>query len=236
MPTGGASGQPGDGASTSIAAAPLTEQVYDTLHRWIVNGDLPPGYRLRVRDIAARVGTSVMPVRAAVHRLVQAGLVTHEPYKGATVRGLDLAELEQTYDVRIVLEAEAARLGADAADPTLVEGMERHWARLDAAAQRGDVMEALVEDENLLDLLYTATGNDTMREVIRGLWHRCRPYKVVWARTVAEPGDTHIWHYKPALIAAVRANDGHAAGAVIRESYTAARTTLAALLGARGHH
>lgn len=217
-------------ATRIVQAAPLSEQVYATLHGWIVNGDLPPGHRLRVRDIAERVGTSVMPVRLAVRRLVEVGLAEHEPYKGATVRGLDLDEIRQAYDVRIVLEAEAARLGAIAATPAVVARMDDHWARLDEAARRGDVIEALAHDEDMLDCLYDTTGNAVMSELIRGLWHRCRPYKIVWARSALAPGEPHIWHYKPALVAAARERDGAAAEAVIRDSYGDARATLVRLV------
>ena len=73
----------------AVIAAPLAHQVFDTLRGWIVNGQLQPGYRLRVRDVAAMVGTSVMPVREAIGRLVETGLAIHEPYKGARVRALD---------------------------------------------------------------------------------------------------------------------------------------------------
>jgi DNA-binding GntR family transcriptional regulator len=213
-----------------VHASPLTEQVYLTLHGWIANGQLPPGYRLRVRDIAERVGTSPMPVRLAVRRLVEVGLAEHEPYRGATVRGLDVDELRHAYDVRIALESEAARRGAECATPQVVAVMEEHWHKLDDAARRGDVVEALTHDEAMLECLYSTTGNTILCDIIRGLWHRCRPYKVLWARTAIAPGEPHIWQYKPALVEAARAQDGAAAEEVIRASYGAARATLVLLV------
>jgi DNA-binding GntR family transcriptional regulator len=220
-------------AMTRIAASPLTEQVYETLHAWIANGDLPPGYRLRVRDIAEQVGTSVMPVRLAVRRLVEVGLVVHEPYKGARVRGLDVNELKHAYDIRITLEAEAARVGAAHASPDVARQMDDHWRQLDAAARAGDVIEALAHDEAMLECLYASTRNEILVDIIRHLWHRCRPYKVLWARSALEPGDSHIWQYKPKLVEAARNQDGEAAAAVVRESYGAARSTLVRLVQAR---
>jgi DNA-binding GntR family transcriptional regulator len=47
----------------------LTDQVYAVLHEAIISGELPAGSRLRIRDLAAQVGTSVMPVREAIRRL-----------------------------------------------------------------------------------------------------------------------------------------------------------------------
>ena len=56
----------------------LTDQVYATLHAAIISGELPAGSRLRIRDLAEQVGTSVMPVREAIRRLEAEGLVTFE--------------------------------------------------------------------------------------------------------------------------------------------------------------
>jgi DNA-binding GntR family transcriptional regulator len=211
----------------------LTDQVYEAIHGWIVNGELPAGHRLRVRDLAERVGTSVMPVREAIRRLTEAGLVVHEPYKGASVRGLDLVELDHAYDVRILLEAEAARLGAEAADQRAIDHMQRHWSQLELAARRGDFTEALAQDEQLLERLYACSGNEIMQGVIRGLWHRCRPYRLLWARAAMTTEGTHLWRYKPALITAAVAKDGRAAETVIRESYGAAKQALAAMVSAQ---
>lgn len=213
----------------AVFAAPLAEQVFDTMREWIINGDLPPGYRLRVRDIAESVGTSVMPVRDAIRRLVESGLVVHEPYKGARVRELDVAELEHTYDVRTLLEGECARLGALAAPPAVADAMEEHWAELERAAHAGNISEALRQDEEMLGALYTASGNDVLVDLIRGLWDKCRPYKIVWA-SQDKNHDARIWHYKPDLIAAVRSNDGPAAERIIRESYRDAKTSIHASL------
>src|SRR3954470_16232795 len=77
-----------------------------------MSGELPAGARLRVRDLALQVGTSVMPVREAIRRLEEAGLAERSPHKGAVVKGLTLEELVHVYDVRRLLEVEAARLGA----------------------------------------------------------------------------------------------------------------------------
>ena len=91
----------------------LTDQVDGVLHHAILNGELPAGSRLRIRDRAEQVGTSVMPVREAIRRLEEAGLAEREPHKGAVVKGLTLEELVHVYGVRRLLEGEAARLGSE---------------------------------------------------------------------------------------------------------------------------
>ncbi len=167
-----------------------------------------------------------MPVREAISRLEESGLVVREPYKGAVVRGLTQQELEQAYDVRILLEGDCARLSAIAIEPDRVAAMEEHWRELEAAALAGDVHEALRRDEQLLATLYAAGGNKVALEIIRGLWDRCRPYKVLWASTSEFRGGVRIWHYKPDLIDAARRNDGEAAEGILRTSYEEAKGAL----------
>lgn len=211
----------------AVVVAPLAEQVFDTLRGWIINGELEPGQRLRVRDVATAVGTSVMPVREAIKRLVDSGLAEHEPYKGARVRSLDIAELEHTYDVRILLEGECARLGVEASAPGIAERMDEHWQALQSAAVAGDVEQALALDEDLLGELYAASGNTVLVQLIRGLWDQCRPYKAAWARAARPDADgVGIWHFKPQLIGAVREGDAAAAQRIIRTSYEEAKVTI----------
>jgi DNA-binding GntR family transcriptional regulator len=218
-------------ASLSVAPAPLAEQVFATLREWIVTGELRPGQRLRVRDLADAVGTSVMPVRDAIRRLVECGLAVHEPYKGARVRDLEVAELENLYYVRMLLESEAARLGARAATADVAERMHAHWVELDQAARSGDVTETLLRDELLLGTLFAAAGNDVLLGVISSLWDKCRPYKVVWATAATGRGDLTMWHFAPELIEAVSANDGEAAERIMRDTYVEAKGAILATLG-----
>ncbi len=212
--------------SAKVAPAQIADQVFETLREWIVNGRLASGHRLRVRDVAELLGTSVMPVREAIHRLEESGLVVREPYKGATVRGLTQQELEQAYDVRILLESNCARLGAEAIGPDRVSLMEQHWQELKRAALAGDVYEALRHDEELLATLYSASANEVALQIIRGLWDRCRPYKVLWANASEFRGDVRIWHYKPDLIDAARDNNGDAAERILKTSYSEAKRSL----------
>ncbi len=216
--------------SANVAPVQIADQVLETLRDWIVNGRLASGQRLRVREIASLVGASVMPVREAISRLEESGLVVREPYKGAVVRGLTQRELEQAYDIRILLEGSCARLGANAIEPSQVAVVEEHWRQLEAAALAGDVHEALRHDEQLLATLYAAGENEVAFDIIRGLWDRCRPYKVLWASASEFRGGVRIWRYKPDLIDAARRNDGDTAERILRTSYEDAKAALRRLI------
>jgi DNA-binding GntR family transcriptional regulator len=98
--------------------ATLAQHVYQKLHEKLRTGRLRPGARLVNRTIAAELGTSTIPVREAISRLISEGLVQATPGAGAFVRTIDANDLADLYDVREALEAlgaaGAARFGGEA--------------------------------------------------------------------------------------------------------------------------
>jgi DNA-binding GntR family transcriptional regulator len=212
----------------------LTDQVYAILHQAIISGEMPAGYRLRVRDLAEQVGTSVMPVREAIRRLEEAGLAEREPHKGAVVKGLTLEELVHVYDVRRLLEGEASRLGAERIAPEDCERMQAEYDAMVTAIGERRVVDILDHDEALLAILYGASGNPVLVNMIRTLWQRCRAYKTVGAQGTLESGaDDSLWRFQKELVAAARERDGAAAGAVSDASLDNATQRIRALLAAQ---
>ena len=204
------------------------------IHEAIMNGELPAGSRLRVRDLAEQVGTSVLPVREAIRRLEEAGLAERWPHKGAVVKGLTLEELVHVYDVRRLLEVEGARLGAQRIIPEDCDKMQAEYDLMRSAIAEGRVVALLDHDDALLTILYNAAGNPVLLETIRTLWYRCRAYKIVGARgTLDSAGDDSLWRYQQDLIAAARNHDAAAAAAVNEESLVNATDRIRALLAAQ---
>ncbi|HET7769175.1 MAG TPA: GntR family transcriptional regulator, partial [Chloroflexota bacterium] len=72
----------------------LHERAYEALLQLIALGDLPPGAQLDEQTLAARLGISRTPIRAAIARLVQEGLVVNLPYRGAFVRRFTVEEID----------------------------------------------------------------------------------------------------------------------------------------------
>jgi DNA-binding GntR family transcriptional regulator len=214
----------------------LTDQVYAVLHEAIMSGDLPAGSRLRVRDLAEQVGTSVMPVREAIRRLEEAGLAEREPHKGAVVKGLTLEELVHVYDVRRLLEGEAARLGAERITADDCERMQAEFDSMLSAINDRRVVDVLDRDEELLVILYTASGNPVLVSMIRTLWQHCRAYKLVGAQGTLDADDMDsLWRYQKDLVAAARERDGTAALSVSDASLDNATQRIRALLAAQKH-
>lgn len=102
-------------AATPETRRTAAEDVYLALKRDILTLKVEPASPLRESDLAARFGTSRVPVREACRRLQQEGLVESIPYKGYFAGRLSLKELSDSFDLRLVLETHALRSGNGAA-------------------------------------------------------------------------------------------------------------------------
>lgn len=207
------------------------DQVFEAIHRAIMNGAYPAGHRLRIRTIAQETGTSVMPVREAIRRLEELGLVESSPNRGAAVKGFTHEDLLDVYAVRRLLEAEAARLGAAEIDAAGIEGMRAEHAILLAAIEDRRAVDYLDADERLLTVLYGAAGNPVLVETIQNLWHRCRSYKLVGVTTELETGDPAVLGaFQRDLVTAAEAADPARASHLTEGSLDVAMARIRATL------
>lgn len=213
----------------------LADQVYDVLREAIINGELPAGSRLRIRDVAAQVGTSVMPVREAIRRLEEGGFAQREPHKGAIVKGLTLEELVHVYAVRKILEREAARLGSERITPQDCDRMEAEYELIKSSLAEERAEDHLRHDEALLTILYEASGNPVLVSSIRNLWLQCRAYKMVGIKATLESAKSNewLWRYQGDLVQAARSHDPDAAAAASDASLDVAAEDIRQRLAAK---
>ncbi len=142
----------------------LSHRAYEDLLEAIVSGELPPGEPLQVDALAERLGTSRTPVREALRRLVDEGLVEVRPRSGTRVASLDAAR--DAVPVLAALQALGARLGV----PHLTADDDAAMAAADAdrtvALADGDVRAAIAADDRLHAVLLRASGNKELPRAI----------------------------------------------------------------------
>ena len=164
--------RPGD--ETLPARANLAEQVYAALKAQMHDFLLVPGDRFSEAEIGARLGVSRTPVREALFRLRNEGLLDVESKSGWFVRPIDFGKLEQLYDLRVILEsASVAKLCAHSEPAPALEALKAVW--LVAAAERlsdGRAVGAL--DEQFHATLVRAAGNDEIARVHWDVTERIR--------------------------------------------------------------
>ncbi|MGF1595013.1 MAG: GntR family transcriptional regulator [Kiloniellaceae bacterium] len=111
----------GNFLSNRTDSAPAAQRIYDTLRERIVNLDLPPGATLSRVELAKLFDVSLTPIREAMQRLEQDGLIRIVPQSKTVVTKIDVTQLYETHFLRVAVEAEVARRLAETPDPALVK-------------------------------------------------------------------------------------------------------------------
>lgn len=218
------------GATARLPYKTLMDAIVVALRDWILEGTLRPGERLRIREVAARFGTSTMPVREALARLEMSGLVTKAPHKGVVVSRLTAKDLHDFYGTRRVLEPGAALLGAQSMREPTLSRLRDIWAELEQHADRRQIRAVLRLEEDFLGVLYQQSGNDVLVQLIRSIWDRVTPYKLLYTSTSEYHLATGIVLVNKRVLEACEQADGRRAAALVGHSLKEAESHLARLL------
>jgi len=108
-------------AAVTFAKPRLSNSVYEQIREAIQQGDFVPGERILEEEIANRFKISRTPVREALRRLEDEGLLVHQAHQGLTVAKLDYQMVMELFIVRDVLEGAAARMAAQFASAPEIE-------------------------------------------------------------------------------------------------------------------
>lgn len=149
----------------------MAAQVYQQIINSIVAGQLQPGQRLRERELSEQYGVSRIPVREAIHRLEQDGFLVTAPRRGAVVRKLTLKDVDELFDLRVLLESFAAARAAErVAEGTADAAVLRDTlAAARAALAAGDAELASDLNASFHDQVVALTDNALLERSIRPL-------------------------------------------------------------------
>jgi DNA-binding GntR family transcriptional regulator len=151
--------------------------VYEAMLGLISAGTLAPGEQLDEQLLASRLGVSRTPLRAAIARLTQEGLVVNLPYRGAFVRRFSVEEIDGLYEVRAALEVLAARKAAARLTPDELETIAAILDECRSALAVGDVDAYGRADARFHRALAEASGNPTLVETLDGLRLRIQLFR-----------------------------------------------------------
>jgi len=200
------------------------DAIVPALREAILDGVLPPGARLRQEDLAAAFATSRIPIRAALRALEYEGLATSEPHRGYTVTSLEGTDIEEIYELRILLESHAVRLAV----PLLTDlDLDELEARYQAMVTAPDADEQLARREEFYTRLYAVTARPRLIDVISRLRREvARPLR--WKLATHTPSHHEIFW------TAVKEGDADRATAELATHYRRVSALLRRLLRSDG--
>lgn len=202
----------------SVDVRSVQERVYDRIRADIRQGVFTPGEPLTIRSLAARFGTSEMPVREAIKRLVAERALAQQSNRTFKIPAVTAERFGEVMPIRVMVEGRATELAANLADPALIDGLRRSNDAMKSSLARSDATGILQHNQAFHFKIYGACGNPTLIEIIEMLWLRSGPYLAALAaerRGIDAFFDAAESHSR--IIAALQANDGGSAARSLRD-------------------
>lgn len=152
-----------------IRTSLLRDTVHDRLRDAIVDGTLAPGEVVRDTELAAWLGVSRTPVREALLRLGETGLVRAAPGRSTVVAEIDLAEVREAHAVVVAMHRLAVAEAVARLTPDDLERMRAANARFAHAIEQRDTTAALAADDDFHAVAVEVSGNRAVASVLARL-------------------------------------------------------------------
>ena len=161
---------------------PLRDVVFNTLRQAILRGELKPGERLMEIQLANKLGVSRTPIREAIRKLELEGLVLMIPRKGAEVAEITEKSLRDVLEVRRALEELAVQLACEKITKEEIRELERVAKEFQQVVKSSDITEIAEVDVRFHDIIYTATDNQKLIQLLNNLREQMYRYRVEYLK------------------------------------------------------
>lgn len=163
------------------------DTVADTLREAILDGSLRAGSQLRETHVSAELGISRAPLREALRRLEEEGLVVKIPFKGAYVAEVSKQSIDDISRLRSVLEPWAVEQGLDVLREERLAELRKLIGSLSSAAQAGNVQRSIDAHLAFHRAVYEAAGNQALADIWRGWESQLRLFLAADLRNYEDP-------------------------------------------------
>lgn len=179
--------------------------VLEVLRKSIFNGFYPPGSQLREIQIAEEMGISRAPLREALGRLEEEGLIVRIPFKGAFVAEISSEAVEEINAVRELVEAHVIEKALPILLSTEVENLDRIVIQMQTAAKAEDFQAALDAHLELHRLIYECANNEVLIAMWKSWESQLRLYFADDLRNLFDPPTSAQSHAE--LVAVIKTGD-----------------------------
>ncbi|ADG06748.1 transcriptional regulator, GntR family [Kyrpidia tusciae DSM 2912] len=160
-----------------------SEWVYEKLKEVILSGEMAPGERLVVDQLARELGTSPIPVREAVRRLEAEGWVENTPFVGARVAPVRVEELEELFTIRLALEPILARTAVRGVTEEDVERLQRLVDEMDQCIEQNNTAQYSRLNYEFHRSLYELSPWKELFRIVITVWERSARSRWIFVQT-----------------------------------------------------
>ncbi|WP_028254571.1 GntR family transcriptional regulator [Veillonella magna] len=196
------------------AYKPLREVVSETLRQAIRDGIFKPGERLMEIPLSEELGVSRTPIREAIRKLELEGFVIMIPRRGTYVADISLKDISQVFEIRSALEELAGALAAERITAEEIEYLERMLVEIGTYIEKKDMDRIVEADVNFHEVLYKASRNERLVEIIHNLREQTLRFRTV---SMNQPGRlAKTWEEHRLLVEAIADRDANKARKIAR--------------------
>ena len=156
------------------------DEAYAKLREWIIEGTLGPGEQIRDTELASALGVSRMPVREALRRLEDEGLVESSANRWTRVAPLDMRQAEELYPIVRSLETLAVSLTGRRLKKDDLKTMEEANTWLERALEEGDAVGASRADDAFHQVFLERCGNTELIRIVAALKMKLRRLEIAY--------------------------------------------------------
>ncbi|HEY2891881.1 MAG TPA: GntR family transcriptional regulator [Dongiaceae bacterium] len=153
----------------------LHDRAYHELRKAIMSGAIRPGSTITIRAMAAALGTSPMPVREALRRLVAERALETLPTRSVTLPSMTPTRFDEICRIRIALEGMVSETGAGRITPEALRRMHQIQSEMQRI-KPNRAAEYLAKNQELHFTLYEAAGMPVAMQMIESLWLQAGPH------------------------------------------------------------
>jgi DNA-binding GntR family transcriptional regulator len=197
--------------TTDAVGMTKTQAAYSSIRRDIESGEFPPGARLRVSALQAKLGISPTPIREALRMLQSDGVVTNLPHQGMAVTAYEPDDVEEVYRLRELLEPLAAEFAARNRTEEEVARLTELHEGIAAAVRDGD--DSLAAELNAQ--WHAAIVEASHSRLVEDFSMRLRVVLPLTGLWLGSHATLSVREHRK-VVAAIAKGDGEAAGAAMR--------------------
>ena len=165
--------------SSQPTKGPVSQRVYQILRGQLTTGGFQPGESVSLRNLAKRLGTSAMPVREAVNRLIAEQALQMMPNRQVIVPRMTRRKYFELVSVRQFLEGMVAGNACDNMTDALLSKLEAENKKIFGAFAGGSMAEILTHNKEFHFTLYRAAQSEVLLPIIEGLWMQTGPFQAL---------------------------------------------------------
>ena len=210
--------------SASQSAKSLADIAYEELKIKILTLEFEPGSYLNEAAATKILNIGRNPIHNAVKRLVFEGLIEIIPRKGMIIKPVQIGEILEIAEARIVNEAYCARKAAERASASDIKDMQKILNESRAALKSNDTEAQMFLDRDFHCAIFKAAGNRVLEDILRILHERSLRS---WFISLREPAQaTDVYKQHRAILTAIKARDPEEAGRLMVYHIEASRSVL----------